>query len=120
MRCCSQPERHAAEVPHLPTQLSACSAIIETLEEISLNRGKSWNAESTTKAAGLYRAIGNFEFLLPLAVARKTLAFTNGVTVKLQSRSIDVMRSFQDIKSIQEVMNHLRDDLDKYIPQGMS
>ena len=59
------------------------SAIIETLEEIRLNQGKSWNAESTTKPTGLYHAIGNFEFLLALTVARKTLPFTKGVTVKL-------------------------------------
>ena len=38
------------------------SAIIETLEEIRLNQGKSWNAESTTKATGLYHATGKFEF----------------------------------------------------------
>ena len=79
-------------------------AVVETLEEIKVNADKSWNHESTTKANGLYHSITNFPFLMALTVTRKTLAFTKGVTVKLQSCSTDMLKAYNNIKRVQEII----------------
>ena len=89
-------------------------AVVETLEEIKVNAGKSWNHESTTKANGLYHSIMNFPFLMALTVTRKILAFTKGVTVKLQSRSTDMLKAYKDIKRVQEVIVKTRQGIDEY------
>ena len=89
-------------------------AVIEVLHNIKMNETRIWDAESSTKASGLYHAILTFDFLFTLTVTRKTLALTKGLTVKLQSCTVDVLKSYQDIKLVQDAMLQLRSGINNY------
>ena len=87
-------------------------AITETLDEIRLNTDKHWNNESTTKANAFYHAICTFEFLMVLIITQRCLAYTKGVTIKLQSSSIDAIKAYKDMETIKEAIEAIRQDVD--------
>ena len=102
--------RRVQRLDSLEMMVELREAIIETLMEIKTNEGRYWNQESTAKAKGLYHAIMNFEFLISMTVTRKTLTFTKGITVKLQSRSAYVLK----IKAIKNVMTKICAEIEEY------
>ena len=62
-------------------------SVVSTLETIAANDGGHWNAESCSKANSFRLAIGNFEFLLSMAIVRPCLAHTRPLCVHLQKKS---------------------------------
>ena len=62
-------------------------SVVSTLETIAANDGGHWNAESCSKANSFRLAIGNFEFLLSMAIVRPCLAHTRPLCVLLQKKS---------------------------------
>ena len=94
--------------------LELLDADIEVLHNIKMNETGTWDAESSMKANGLYHAILTFDFLFTLTVTRKTLALTKGLTVKLQSRTVDILKSYQVIKLVQDAMLQLRSGVNDY------
>ena len=87
-------------------------ALTETLDEIRTNTDKHWNSESTIKANAFYHAICTFEFLMVLTATQGILAYTKGVTVKLQSSSIDAMKAYKDIEHVRTTVETIREDVD--------
>ena len=71
-------------------------AVVESLDEIRSD--KSFNAESTTKANGLYHAITQSKFILSLIVVKEALSYTRGLTIKLQGQSIELSEAYKDGK----------------------
>ena len=63
-------------------------AVSKTFENISSN--STWNAESRQKAACSLLSLTQFQFLMVLIVVENCLGYTKGLTVSLQSRSIDI------------------------------
>ena len=75
--------------------LELYEAIVAMLETIKANADRSWNADSTKKAVSNYHAIVNFDFVVTLTVCQVVLAFTKGLTVKMQGTSSDITECFK-------------------------
>lgn len=51
----------------------------------------TWDAESKSKASSLLYALTDFEFIVGFLVVYQFLSHLSGITVKLQSRSLDIV-----------------------------
>ena len=76
--------RWIQHIDGLEVFLELYEAIVATLETIKAN------ADSTKKAVSHYHAIANFDFVVTLKVCQAVLAFTKGLTVKMQGTSSDI------------------------------
>ncbi|PFX13625.1 52 kDa repressor of the inhibitor of the protein kinase [Stylophora pistillata] len=88
--------------------LKLYEAIVATLETIKANADRSWNVDSTKKAVSHYHAIANFDFIVTLTVCQAVLAFTKGLTVKMQGTSSDILSVFSDIKDVVKTLSSVR------------
>lgn len=88
--------------------------VVVSLQIISTNEDKSWNADSTRTANTLFHAITTFAFIITFTVCRESLSFTKGLTVKLQSSSQDVMSAYEDINVVVECLKNVRQEVDTH------
>lgn len=91
-----------------------CEAVVDTLDTIRQNLDRTWNGENATKANGLFHACTNFQFIMAFVVAREGMAFTKGLTVKLQSVTQDIMNSYKEIETVKNTLQNIRDNIDAY------
>ena len=70
--------------------------------------------ESITKAGYLYHSLKQSEFLMSLIVCKKLIAYTRGLTIKLQSRNLEVYEAYKSIKVVKITMQKVRDEIDVY------
>ena len=71
------------------------------------------NADSTKKAVRHYHAIANFDFVVSLTVCQAVLAFTKGLTVKMQGTSSDILGVFSDIKDVVKTLSSVRQKVEE-------
>ena len=65
-----------------------------------INKDKTLNSESITKAIAHYNSMINTYFMMSLIVFNNSLNFIENLTTALQGRSIDTYKANQDIHSI--------------------
>jgi hypothetical protein len=73
-------------------------------------RAGGWDTESRSKASSLLRSICSFDFILTFLVTYKTLSFLQGITIKLQGASLDILEAFSDVEDVKNVFKSLRKD----------
>jgi len=93
--------------------LELYEAIVATLETIKANADRSWNADSTKKAVSHYHAIANFDFVVTLTVCQAVLAFTKGLTVKMQGISSGILGVFSDTKDVVKTLSSVRQKVEE-------
>ena len=95
--------------------LKLYEVIVATLETIKANADRSWNADSRKKAVRHYHAIANFDFVVTLTVCcyQAVLAFTKGLTVKMQGTSSDILGVFSDIKDVVKTLSSVRQKVEE-------
>ena len=76
-----------------------------------------WNRETRTDAQSLLLALSQFPFMVALVLSQKILAYTKGLSVKLQGRYVDVVRAYQDIESVKKVTRGVRSKVDDFHSQ---
>ena len=69
------------------------------------NSGK-WNNDTKSQASGLLKCL-DFEFLINLFVAQKILAFTNGITIMLQKRGMDLVKASKQVQVVIRSLVHV-------------
>ena len=76
---------------------------------------KQWNKETTTQAFTLLKRL-DFEFLVNLIITQKALAFTSGVTSRLQKQGIDVVEAYQYdiVQHVIRSLQNVRGQIDSY------
>lgn len=89
-------ERHEAFEVFLDLFLPTFSC----LEAIIAHSTSDWNRETRADAQSLLLALSQFPFMVALVLSQKILAYTEGLSVKLQGRYVDVVRAYQDIESV--------------------
>ena len=67
------------------------------LEEMAHAKDVAWNRETHHDAQSFLLAISQFTFIVALVLPQKVLAFTGGLSVKLQGRYVDVVYAHQQI-----------------------
>ena len=68
--------------------------IFDALSHISENVGGNWNSDSITLASCHLLSICNFEFIINLVVVSELMMYTRSLTVRLQSRKMDISKAF--------------------------
>ena len=79
--------------------------IIKTMQAISTRNTEygewSWDDKTNTKANGFLGQLTNFQFLVSFYVTMTVLSSLRGVTVKLQKRSTDILRAYEQVSEVQ-------------------
>ena len=65
-----------------------------SLEEIVRASPAEWNRETRSVAHSYLLALSQFSFIVTLVVTQKILAYTKGLSIKLQGRYIDALRQY--------------------------
>ena len=76
-----------------------------------------WNRETHTDAQSLLLALSQFPCMVVLVLSQKILAYTKGLSVKLQGQYVDVVRAYQDIESVKEMIRGGRSRVDDFHSQ---
>jgi hypothetical protein len=72
----------------------------------------SWDAESKKKAEPLLYALLDFDFIVGFLVVYQLLSHLSGITVKLQSRSLDIVAAYNQISDVQSYYKVIRENID--------
>ena len=87
------------------------------LEAIVYSAPSDWNRETRSDAQSLLLAMSQFPFMVALVLSQKVLAYTKGLSIKLQGRYIDVVRAHQDIESVRTTIRDVRSRVDDFHSQ---
>ena len=85
--------------------------IVVSLQEIEKNPGSSWNPDTYREAGSLARKITNFDFLISFVATQNILAYVRGLTVRLQSRTLDSSLAYDDVSSVTQVLVNVRSNI---------
>lgn len=86
--------------------------VFSCLESISHSSPAEWNQETRSDARSLLLAISRFSFIFSLVLTQRVLAYTMGLSIKLQGRYVDVVRAHQDIESVIDTLKDVRYGID--------
>ena len=81
------------------------------MQEIEKNPGSSWNPDTYREAGSLARKITNFDFLISFVATQNILAYVWGLTVRLQSRTLDSSLAYDDVSSVTQVLVNVRSNI---------
>lgn len=82
-------------------------------EELSADfKSATWDRESKDTATSLVNGITEFDFLVGFLTVYQFLSHLGGVTVKLQSRSLDIIKAYQEIDDIKSLYASIRSRID--------
>lgn len=70
----------------------------------------SWDAETKTLANGLVHRVTSFEFIVTFVSTMKVLAYIKPITVKLQKRSMDVIKAYSMINDVLRELKEAREE----------
>ena len=88
-----------------------------SLESIVYSSSSDWNRETRSDAQSLLLAISQFAFIVALAVTQKVLAYTKGLSVKLQGSYIDVVRAHREVELVKATIRGMRSRVDTFHSQ---
>ena len=103
-------ERHEAFEIFLDLFLPTVSC----LEEIAHAPGEAWNRETRHDAQSFLLAISQFPFIVALVLTQKVLAYTKGLSVKLQGRYVDVVYAHRQIEGVKGTLKRARSGVDNF------
>ena len=64
-------------------------------------------------------SLTRFPFIFALVVTKEVLGYTKALSTKLQGRYIDVARAYNEVSSVQEVLESARKDVDSFTTESM-
>ena len=88
--------------------------IVSCLEAIVHPPSADWNRDTCSEAQSFLLAVSQFSFVVTLVVTQTILAFTRGLSVKLQGRYVDVCRAHRDIESVKTALEAARSGVDTF------
>ena len=59
-------------------------------------------------------AMSQFSFIVALVLTQKVLAYTKGLSVKLQGCYVDVVRAYKDVESVRTTLRGVRSRVDDF------
>lgn len=71
----------------------------------------TWDPESKSKANSLLTGITDFDFIIVFLTIYQFLSHLAGITVKLQSSTLDILKAYKEIDDIKSYLKSLRDKI---------
>ena len=84
------------------------------LEAITISSPADWNRETRSDAQSLMLAMSQFSFIVALVLTQKVLAYTKGLSVKLQGRYVDVVRAYKNVESVRTTLRGVWSRVDDF------
>ena len=81
---------------------------------VAWSRPAEWNKETRSDAHSLLLAISRFSFIFSLVLTQRVLAYTMGLSIKLQGRYIDVVRAHRDIETVIDTLKDVRSGINVF------
>ena len=88
--------------------------VVSCLEEIANAPPTDWNRDTRSEAQSFLLAVSQFSFVVTLVLTQAILAYTRGLSVKLQGRYVDVSRAHRDIESVKAALKVARSRVDTF------
>ena len=73
--------------------------IVCCLEKISLSSNSEWNSDTRSDSHSFLLALSQFSFIMTLTATQNVLAYTKGLSVKLQGQYVDIARAHHENNS---------------------
>ena len=80
-------------------------------EEYSEDVTSGWEGKYKAEAYGLLSGLQNFGFILTFLTVYQVLSHLTGITVKLQSTSLDIIQAFSMVDEVKSVYKELRETI---------
>ena len=77
------------------------------LEKISMSSSAEWINETWSDSQSLLLALSQFSFIVALTVTQNILAYTKGLSVKLQGRYVDIARAYREISNLKTTLQKI-------------
>lgn len=87
------------------------------LEAIVYSPPSDWNRERRCDAQSLLLAMYQFPFVVALVLSQEVLAYTKGLSVKLQGRYVDVVRAHRDTEHVKTTIKSVWSRVDDFHSQ---
>eukprot|EP00112_Aurelia_sp_Birch-Aquarium-sp1_P012152 Seg2554.3 transcript_id=Seg2554.3/GoldUCD/mRNA.D3Y31 product="52 kDa repressor of the inhibitor of the protein kinase" protein_id=Seg2554.3/GoldUCD/D3Y31 len=101
----------AADISNLEQMAIVFIAVIDSLESIKKNEGRSWSSESVKDANGLFYSTVSFEFIICLVIVSRLLEITLPLTKELQSPTLDVIASVEKVTLMFSMLQRMRNEI---------
>ena len=90
------------------------AAVVASLDEMTFNKEKTYNRETSVTASSYLKAITRFQFIVCLVVSRHVLNYSRPATVKLQMKERNILEGYKLIEVLPSTINHVINDIDHY------
>lgn len=86
--------------------------IVSCFEEIIEAPAGNWNRDTITNAQLYLRAMTEFRLIITLIITKNLLAYTKGLSIKLQGKLQDIVRAYSNIQSTKLSLEDIRKNID--------
>ena len=105
-------ERHSAYQHFYQAYKFIAIALGLHREDLSSNfSNASWDADSKINANSLLHGVTTFEFIVIFLIIYQYLSHLAGITVKLQSTTMDILKAYQQIEEVKRFYRGLRKNI---------
>ena len=84
------------------------------MEAIANSSNEEWNRETRSDAMSLLLAMSQFSFTVALVATQSVLAYTKGLSVKLQDRYVDVAHAHRDVETVNATLQGARSNVSTF------
>ena len=106
--------RWVQRLDSLSTFCTLYKSTVSCMETIISEGPKLWSSDSLADARSLLLAISTTDFLSLLVVTSSCLQYLHSLTVNLQGECLDIVTAVQEIDTVIQTVNYVRDNIDKY------
>ena len=71
----------------------------------------SWDADSKNTANSLLHGVTNFDFVIVFLIIYQYLSHLAGITVKLQSSTLDILEAYKQIEDVKRFYKQIRKEI---------
>ena len=88
--------------------------IVCCLEKISLSSSSDWNSDTRSDSHSFLLALSQFPFIMTLTTTQNVLAYTKGLSVKLQGQYVDFACAHHEINNLKTALQNIRSSVDNF------
>ena len=105
-------ERFYLAIAYLMEALEVMNETHADVNQLDETYSKGWSAKDKQKASSYLHALSNFNFIIGLISLYCLMHPFNGITKKLQGRSTDVVKAFNEVESVVNDLGVVQSNID--------
>ena len=105
-------ERFYLTMPYIIEALEVMNGMHADINQLDKMYSKGWSTKDKQEASSYLHALSNFNFIIGLISLYRLMHPFTGITKKLQGRSIDVVKAFNEVESVVNDLGAVRSNID--------